>query len=95
MGFQSIFRTRAELAFELARDHWHQGIMTEALEAVLPFGLQTLGFHRIQAWTHRDNEVSVHLLKKMGFLEEGAMPRACYLRQLDQWIDIRVFAKMA
>ena len=92
VGFQSIFLSRAELAFELAEAHWNQGLMSEVLAIVVPFGLQTLGFHRIQAWTHVDNAASIHLLLKQGFAEEGRMARACYLAHLAEWIDIRVFA---
>lgn len=95
VGFQSIFLSRAELAFELAEEHWNQGIMSEVLATVLPFGLQALGFHRIQAWTHVDNAASVHLLLKQGFVEEGRMAQACYLGYLGEWIDIRVFAMLA
>lgn len=92
VGFQSLFLTRAELAFELAEAHWNQGLMSEALDEVLSFGLQSLGFHRIQAWTHVDNAASIRLLLKQGFIEEGRMARACYLTHLGEWVDIRVFA---
>lgn len=95
IGFQGIFLTRAEVAFELAANVWNQGIASEALEAVLRFGMETLGFHRIQAWTHPENEASIHLLLKHGFQEEGRMAQACYLRHRQAWIDIRVFAKLA
>lgn len=95
VGFQSIFLSRAELGFELAEAYWHQGLMSEALATVLPFGLQTLGFHRIQAWTHVDNEASARLLLKQGFVEEGRMAQACYLAHRGEWIDIRVFALLA
>lgn len=92
VGFQSIFLSRAELGFELAEGFWRQGIMSEVLATVLPFGLQALGFHRIQAWTHVDNAASIHLLLKQGFVEEGRMAQACYLAHREEWIDIRVFA---
>jgi ribosomal-protein-alanine N-acetyltransferase len=95
VGFQSLFLTRAELAFELLPEHWNQGLLSEVMSLLLPFGVDVLGFHRIQAWTHCDNETSIHLLQKMGFHEEGRMARACYLSHRDEWIDIRVFAKLA
>jgi RimJ/RimL family protein N-acetyltransferase len=57
--------------------------------------METLKFHRIQAWTHPENEASIRLLLKFGFREEGRMARACYLRHRKEWIDIRVFAKLA
>jgi len=92
VGFQGIFLSRAEVAFELAHEHWNQGLMSEVLAAVLPFGMEALGFHRIQAWTHCDNAASIHLLQKLGFREEGRMARACYLQHRHEWVDIRVFA---
>ncbi len=95
VGFQSIFLSRAELGFELAEAYWHQGLMSEVLAAVVPFGLQTLGFHRIQAWTHVDNAASIRLLLKQGFVDEGRMAQACHLAHLGKWVDIRVFARLA
>jgi ribosomal-protein-alanine N-acetyltransferase len=66
---------RAEIGYELARSHWRQGIMLEAVRAVVHFGLAEMGFHRIEANVDPGNPASANLLRKVGFTEEG------YLRE--------------
>lgn len=61
----------AELGYILARDQWGKGYTSEAIAAVVEFGFRTLGFHRIQAITRPENEVSVRVLEKNGFVLEG------------------------
>jgi len=43
-GFQ-----RAETGYELQRASWGQGIMAEAMTAILSFGFTKLGLHRVEA----------------------------------------------
>lgn len=62
-----------ELGYELAKAHWRQGIMTEALKAVIQFGFETEELNRIEAMVMMDNIASVEMLKKLGFLEEGIL----------------------
>ncbi|REC49408.1 GNAT family N-acetyltransferase [Chryseobacterium pennipullorum] len=65
-------RKTAEVGYELLPDYHRQGIMSEALEAVLDYGFNHLHLHKILAFTHRLNESSRALLLKQGFvLEEG------------------------
>lgn len=64
-----------ELGYELHRDYWGQGIMTEAVSAVLDFGFTELGMNRVEARIDIANERSKKLLERLGFTYEG------YLRQ--------------
>jgi [ribosomal protein S5]-alanine N-acetyltransferase len=68
-----VGQSRADLGYELARASWNQGIMTEALQAVIPFGFEVLELHRIQAMVNPDNPASSRVLKKVGFMEEGRL----------------------
>lgn len=63
----------AELGYELASEHWQQGIMTEALQAVIAWGFYQLGLNRIEAMVMQENVASIQLLKKLLFLEEGLL----------------------
>ncbi len=38
-----------ETGYELQRAYWHQGMMTEALSAILTYGFTQLGLHRVEA----------------------------------------------
>ena len=62
---------RAETGYELNRAFWGRGIMTEALSAILTFGFNELGLHRVEAVIDIANERSKNLLLKLGFTYEG------------------------
>ncbi|MFT4413271.1 GNAT family N-acetyltransferase [Fredinandcohnia humi] len=64
---------RAEVGYELAKEHWNKGIMREALEAVIHYGFTTYEINRIQALVEQENIASLRLLKKVGFNEEGIL----------------------
>lgn len=63
-------KTVAEIGYDLFSPYQGQGIMTEALNAVLNFGFNTSRFKVIEAFTHKDNKASIRLLIKNGFLED-------------------------
>ena len=62
-----------EIGYELARQYWRRGIMTEALRSVINFGFERQGLNRIQALVITRNTASENLLLKLGFQEEGVL----------------------
>lgn len=70
----------AEIGYELHPADQGQGIMTEALSAVLAFGFNELGLHRIEANPLADNAASRGLLFKLGFTFEGNLRQRVYFR---------------
>lgn len=81
-GFHSLDKQslRAEVGYELSKDFWGQGIMKEALEAIINFGFNTMSINRIQALVVAGNNNSLSLLKKIGFVEEGILLKYEYCR---------------
>lgn len=63
----SADRKKAEVGYLLHPRHRKQGIMAEALKAVMNYGFNELKLTRIEAYTHRDNDASLGLLKRHGF----------------------------
>lgn len=63
-------RKVAEVGYELLPDHHRQGIMSEALEAVVNFGFSELQLQEIVAMTNKFNENSKGLLLKHDFIWE-------------------------
>ena len=62
---------RASVGFDLRQSHWGQGIMPEALNAVLDFGFARVGLNRIEADCSIMNLGSQRVLQKCGFTYEG------------------------
>ena len=66
---------RAEIGYELAPAHQGQGVMQEALTAMLAFGFGSMHLHRIEALVMPDNTASLGLLSRLGFQSEGLLRR--------------------
>ncbi len=69
---------RAELGYELNRTYWGQGIMSEAVSAVLTYGFAEMELHRIEAIIDDANARSKGLLLKLGFTYEGNLRERFY-----------------
>jgi [ribosomal protein S5]-alanine N-acetyltransferase len=65
------YHRRANIGYDLRRDHWGRGIATEALHAMLDFGFEQMRLNRVEAETIADNHGSVRLLQRLGFQREG------------------------
>ncbi|KAB8133681.1 GNAT family N-acetyltransferase [Gracilibacillus oryzae] len=74
-GFHNITSQhfRAEIGFELTREHWGKGIAAEAVEAIISYGYQHMNFQRIEALIEPLNLSSQKLVEKLGFLREGLL----------------------
>ncbi|MFA9215585.1 MAG: GNAT family N-acetyltransferase [Sphingomonadaceae bacterium] len=62
---------RCDIGYLLARQHWGQRYMNEALHAVIEYGFRKLELHRIEADIHPDNIASARLLERLHFRYEG------------------------
>jgi RimJ/RimL family protein N-acetyltransferase len=64
---------RAELGYWIAKSRWGQGIATEASQAVLRYGFDALGLHRIDAHHFVENPASGAVMRKLGMQYEGRL----------------------
>lgn len=62
---------RGSVGYDLARIYWGQGIMPEALRAVLQFAFERMGLNRVEADADARNAASARVLMKLGFKREG------------------------
>lgn len=67
--------TRLDIGYVLARAHWGQGLMPEAIRALADAALGTDGIFRVQATCDVDNIASRRALEKAGFVREGRLER--------------------
>jgi len=65
-----------ELAYELGEKWWNQGLMTEAVEKVIDFFFNEVGFNRIYAAHAHENPASGKIMQKCGMTYEGTMRQA-------------------
>jgi [ribosomal protein S5]-alanine N-acetyltransferase len=64
---------RAELGYGIARTHWRQGYMFEAISVLLKLAFVDLGLHRLEADIDPRNIASARSLEKLGFKLEGQL----------------------
>lgn len=65
----------------IGRPWWNQGLMTEALAAVMPFFFNTLSISCLTACHHPDCPAAGHILRNFGFQPEGIRRRQGYSNQ--------------
>jgi RimJ/RimL family protein N-acetyltransferase len=80
----------ANIGYELDPQHWNYGYATEAAHAVVYFGFQHFGVHRIWADCVADNVGSAHVLEKLGMKLEGRLREKDYFK--GRWWDTLIFA---
>lgn len=80
-----------DIGYVLARRHWDQGFMSEAIQTLTEAALAVPDIFRVQATCDIANRASVRALQKAGFVQEGqlerylvhpnisAEPRACFM----------------
>jgi [ribosomal protein S5]-alanine N-acetyltransferase len=84
--FDEEFR-RAEMGYELARAYWRQGIMREALGAIITYVFANTDLHRIEAVVNGANEPSKALPRALGFTLEGTLRQRFYFADR-YWDDV-------
>lgn len=82
---------RAEIGYFLDPDLWGQGLMTEAVKAVLDFGFGPVGLHSVEAATHPSNISSMHVLEHTGFVREGYFKEN--IRANGEFVDSVVYSR--
>lgn len=84
---------QAEMGYDLAKEHWGNGIMTEAMEAVIDFGFEEMGLNRIEVYVMPRNKRSVRLMKRLGFTREGLL-RQRYFDEFGNFADDILFSML-
>lgn len=93
LGETSSRHRRGEMGYVLARAHWHKGYATEAAAAILRFGFDSVGLHKIAATCDPENVGSARVLEKIGMQLEGYLRQHLLIR--GQWRDRLAFAALA
>lgn len=79
-----------EAGYVLSRPYWRQGLMTEALGAVLDFGFRHMALRRIEATCRIDNIGSYRVMEKCGMQLDGILRDADYVK--GRLISVRLYS---
>lgn len=83
----------AELGYWIGKPYWGKGFCTEAVSAVLNYGFESLGLHRIHAHHLKRNPASGRVLQKCGMREEGMLRQ--HHRKWGIFEDIVLYGRLA
>ncbi len=84
----------AELGYMLRTEYEGQGVMTEAVRALLAQTLGPNGLHRITAYVDTENVASQRVLERLGFQREGTVRHAaCHPER--GWRDHHLYGLLA
>lgn len=83
----------ATLGYWIGTPHANQGYMTRTLAGLLPFCVENLDLHRLEAACLPSNNASIRLLQRAGFTKEGFAKD--YLKIAGRWEDHILWGKLA
>ena len=66
----------AHIGYCIGKAWWHRGIMSEALQAVMDFLFDEVGYHRIESLHDPNNPHSGAVMRKCGMRYEGTLRQA-------------------
>ena len=81
---------RAEIGYLLDPQYHRQGIMLEAMQAIIDYGFHQLQLHSIEANINPANNASRQLLLKAGFVKEAYFREHYYFD--GQFIDSEIYS---
>lgn len=92
IGIETVSRKHlwTEIGYWLRKDHWGRGLMKEAVSLCLELCFIDLGLKRVQAHVMTPNEVSAHLLERLGFSREGTLRSR--IRRDGDYLDLHIFS---
>ena len=80
---------QADLGYDLSPTHWGNGYATEAAQALLHFGFNTLHLHRIWSWCIAENHASARVLERLGMQLEGRLREKEWFK--NRWWDTLIY----
>jgi ribosomal-protein-alanine N-acetyltransferase len=70
--------SRGEIGFDLAKEHWGKGLMSEALSAIIDYGFDMFELSNVEAHTYSTNSRAIRLLTGLGFQLEDVRDDSHY-----------------
>ena len=93
LGFICQNHRQGEMGWGLGVEHRGLGYATEAARAVMGYGFESLGLHRIHADTSTDNLASWRIMERLGMRREGLLRGVAY--EEGEWQDRYIYGLLA
>jgi ribosomal-protein-alanine N-acetyltransferase len=84
---------QGEMGWVLGVEHRGQGYATEAAGALMDYGFNSLGLHRIHADTNTGNLAAWRIMERLGMRREGLLRGAAH--EEGKWVDRYVYGMLA
>jgi len=85
-------RLRGELGGKLLPQYWNKSFMTQALNAVIAYGFQSLFLNSVEGNIEPDNIGSIKLVESLGFVKEGYIAQHTFHRGKDAFVDTHLYS---
>ena len=82
-----------EIGYVLNPDFHHNGYATEAVSAILKFGFEELGLHRLEARFMQGNDASRKVMERLGMTFEGFHRDAMFVKGSYKTIGVSAILK--
>lgn len=96
VSYQNFYKApyyKCQTGYRFDKRCWHNGYATEALDFTNRLIFQELSIHRIEALVMPQNEPSIRLLERLGFIREGFC-RSC-IEICGTWTDHYLYALLS
>ncbi|GAB5539221.1 MAG: GNAT family N-acetyltransferase [Salibacteraceae bacterium] len=85
-----VYCKNMEMGYWLAEQYWGHGIITEAINRMIPYAFDRWDVNRIYAQPYAHNASSIRVLEKAGFKKEGVLKQAVYKN--GEFLDLLMYA---
>lgn len=80
---------KAEMGYWLGVPYWNQGYCSEAARALVAYGFQQMGLHRIYAFHFVRNPASGRVMQKAGMTYEGTLRQ--HVKKWERYEDLTAY----
>ncbi|MDQ7024323.1 MAG: GNAT family protein [Anaerolineae bacterium] len=80
----------AQIGCDIAHKFWGNGYGQEAMREIIDFGWNQMKLNRIEAEIVMGNQASIHVMKKLGFQQEGVLRQR--LLKGGKFYDVLIFS---
>jgi len=81
---------RGDVGYWLGKPFWGQGVMGEALGALIDLGFTELNYYKMEAEVFTENVRGRRLVERAGMTREGTVRQA--YRKYGEWVDAAIYA---